>query len=41
VSRREWLPVAIDTAVVVFALALHIFPMTPVSAATYAYGDSA
>jgi hypothetical protein len=33
--------VAIDTEVAVFALAPHIFPMTQVSAATYAYGENA
>jgi hypothetical protein len=33
--------VAIDTAGAVFALALHIFPMTQVSAVTYAYGENA
>jgi hypothetical protein len=33
--------VAIDTEVAVFALAPHIFSMTQVSAATYAYGENA
>ncbi|MFP8871980.1 MAG: hypothetical protein VCB43_11555 [Myxococcota bacterium] len=40
-TRREWMSVAIDTEVAVFALAPHIFPMTQVSAATYAYGENA
>ncbi len=33
--------VAIETAVAVFALALHIFPMTQGSDAHYAYGENA